>query len=204
MCCRCAAGGTPCGVSVMRSARRSAHVMVGEVAGGAPGTGAGDEGLHQRALGLHGVVEVVGSPLIDHVAECDGAKLRVAGALGEVGGGKLGQESEGLLPQGGELTRHPGRTTQVHWRLRIWIEAGEVLAGEEGAHTGREDRALDIEQVAQALGGGPLAVGWRTHEQVSGHRLRQREPASGRSGEDGAGTWEQDVGLHGCLLLMAA
>jgi hypothetical protein len=38
--------------------------MVGEVAGGAPGAGAGNEGLHERTLSLHGVVEVVGRPLM--------------------------------------------------------------------------------------------------------------------------------------------
>jgi hypothetical protein len=34
--------------------------------------------------------------------------------------------------------------TQIHRRLRVRIEAREVLTGEEGAHAGREDGALDV------------------------------------------------------------
>ena len=44
-----------------------------------PRSAAGDERLHQGALGLDGVHQVVGSPLMDHLAEGDRSKFAVDG-----------------------------------------------------------------------------------------------------------------------------
>ena len=49
---------------VLRFCRK---VVVYEVV--APGAGSGDEGLHQGALGLDGVVEIVGCPFVEELRQ---------------------------------------------------------------------------------------------------------------------------------------
>lgn len=49
-----------------------------------PRTHTGQKGLHQGALGLSGVIQVMGGPIMDHLAERDRSELAVASAAGKV------------------------------------------------------------------------------------------------------------------------
>ena len=158
--------------------------MVAEI--GAPGAAAGDEGLHERPLGLDGVHEVVGGPLVKHIAQADEAQLRVAGRAGQVGVGEAGQECQARPTQVNEPLRQVrGAMLRIRLRaLRIRVEGGEVAARQECLDAHGKHGAFGVQQVKQAVQRRPFAGRRRSRQQVGGKRLCQRLPAGGRDGEN--------------------
>lgn len=160
--------------------------MIREVA--APWPGVRDERLHDRALRLDDVHEVVRGPLVEELAQGDGAEFGVASRAIEVRLGHRGQERQALDAQGGVAF---GQGCRVRLggdrgRLRVGIVARKLgLAGQDRADAGREDGSLGVGGVAEALESGLLARCGRTQEELAVEARREGVPPAAVDAEDG-------------------
>ena len=174
------------------SAPRRLHVVVDEER--APRAAARDERLHERALRLDGVAQVVGDPLVEHLLQ--GHLPRSASIGIRSRSVPTSPASRSRVVAAPARTARPSPPRPRPRRRACSPRRGRSPGSPRPRGTpgrGRGRLLLGVDQVLEAFEGRPLAGGRRPPQKFRVGSPCERAPAVGRRREEGAGLVDEVV-----------